>query len=83
MIYMLNKKDLSQIQKIVRTETKVIVKEETGKVIKKELAPLKKDIKIIKENVNMVIDHFDVEVLSLKGRVEKIEDHLGFITSPA
>ena len=74
MIYMLSKKDLSQIQEIVQTET--------SKVIKKEIGPLKKDIKIIKGNVNMVIDHFDVEVLSLKERVEKIEDHLGFTVSP-
>ena len=80
---MLTKTDFFQIKTIVQKETRDIVRKETKTIIRREIAPIKKDIKIIKSNVNMVIDHFDVQVLDIKGRVEKIEDHLGFTASPS
>ena len=72
---MLTKTDLSQIQSIVQTETKIIVQ--------KELAPIKKDIKIIKKNINMIIEVFDEHYLGLRARVDRIEDHLGFTAFPS
>ncbi|OGG06305.1 hypothetical protein A3D05_01345 [Candidatus Gottesmanbacteria bacterium RIFCSPHIGHO2_02_FULL_40_24] len=65
---MLNKTDLQQIQKIVRQETRKIVKE--------ELISVKKDIVQIRKNMNEIIGFFDTEYMDLRKRVERVEEHL-------
>jgi len=65
---MLNKTDLQQIQKIVRQETRKIVKE--------ELISVKKDIIQIRKNMNEIIGFFDTEYMDLRKRVERVEEHL-------
>ncbi len=73
---MLNKTDLSQIQKAVRTETKQIVKQ--------ELTPLKKDVKTLKSGVlgmkrtmGVMLDVLDREDVTIRKRVERLEEHAG------
>jgi len=52
---MLTKSDLSQIQKIVNTESK--------KVITQELKPMKEDIIQIRKNIKTIVNYFDKEYL--------------------
>ena len=65
---MLTKSDLSQIQKIVNTESK--------KVITQELKPIKEDITHIRKDIKTVLNYFDREYLQLRKRVERLENHL-------
>ena len=61
---MLTKTDLRQIDETV------------AKRIKKEIAPIKKDITKIRKGMNEIIGFFDNEYLELRKRIERIEDHL-------
>ena len=65
---MLTKSDLSQIQKIVNTESK--------KVITQELKPIKEDITHIRKDTKIIVNYFDREYLQLRKRVERLENHL-------
>lgn len=65
---MLTKTDLSQIQKIVNTESK--------KAIIQELKPLKEDITHIRKDIKTIVNYFDREYLQLRKRVERLENHL-------
>ena len=69
---MLNKTDLQHIQKIVKTE----VQQETRRIVKEELNPVKKDVTQIRKGIKAIIAFFDHEYLELRKRVERIEDHL-------
>jgi hypothetical protein len=80
---MLTSQDLSEIQKIIRKETKSIVQEETSLIVEKAMAPIKKDLKTIKSDmtqirsdVKTIVNFFDKEYLELRKRVERIEEHL-------
>lgn len=84
---MLTKQDLSQIKSIIQTETRSIVQSETRSIVQSEiekgLKPIKQDIKTMKEDItflreasNAIISYFESEYLSLRKRVERIEEHL-------
>ena len=44
--------------------------------VKKDLKDVKKRVKKIEKTVDVVIDHFDREIVGTQKRVGKIEDHL-------
>ena len=73
---MLTKSDLSQIQKVVNTETTKIVNVETKKIIVQELKPIKDDITHIRKDMKTIVNYFDKEYLQLRKRVERLENHL-------
>ena len=85
---MLTKSDLSQIQKIVQTETRKIVREETPTIVRniiteetpgivqKQLKPIKEDIAQIRKDIKFIVSFFDREYVALRRRVERIEEHL-------
>lgn len=85
---MLTQGDFSQIQKIIVSETRKIiqeetpgivrkiVQEETPKIIQKELIPIKRDIKKIKKDVDIIVTTFDRDYVFLRRRLDRLEDHL-------
>ncbi|PIY94268.1 MAG: hypothetical protein COY68_03305 [Candidatus Levybacteria bacterium CG_4_10_14_0_8_um_filter_35_23] len=64
------KKDLSDVKKDLSN-----VKKDLSNV-KKDLKDVKKRVKKIEKTVDVVIDHFDREIVGTQKRVGKIEDHL-------
>lgn len=65
---MLTKSDLQEIKKIVNDNTRKIVKE--------ELAPVKKDITSIRKDIKTIVGYFDNEYLELRKRIDRLEEHL-------
>lgn len=65
---MLTKSDLTQIQKIVNSETK--------KIVAQELKPIKEDVIHIRKDIKTIVNYFDREYLQLRKRVERLENHL-------
>jgi len=63
-------KDLSDVKKDLSD-----VKKDLSNV-KKDLKDVKKRVKKIEKTVDVVIDHFDREIVGTQKRVGKIEDHL-------
>ena len=61
---MLTKNDLEQIKEIVNSE------------LSAGLKPIKKDIKKIREDINMIVDHFDRDYLEMRARIDRIERFL-------
>ncbi len=68
---MLTKTDIKQIDNVV------------SKGIKKEISPIKKDIRTLKSDVSEIrrdiktlINYFDRKYLEIRARVERIEEHL-------
>lgn len=60
--------------------------QEIGKVIdqqlEKRLKPIKHDLRKIKGDLNTVISVFDRDVITLRKRMDRVEDHLGFSPLP-
>lgn len=75
---MLTKNDLSQIRKAVKEE---LVTHPTKNDLTKELRPIKDDITHIRKDIKAIVSFFDREYLELRRRVERIEEHLGLLTS--
>ena len=86
---MLTKQDLTQIQYVVQTETRKIVREEIKPLItdvstlktdvstlKKDMSTVKEDISQIRKDMKMIVSFFDREYLELRKRIERIELHL-------
>ena len=86
---MLTKKDLGQIGKVVEEKTgriveqKVsrIVEEKTGQIIEQKVSriveeKLTKALKPIHKQLKIIVKFFDHEVLRLRRRVTRVEDHL-------
>lgn len=73
---MLTKDDLSQIKVIVQDETRKIVKEEIDP-LKKDVKTLKIDVSVIRKDIKQIVTFFDHGYLELRERVENIEQHLG------
>lgn len=69
---MLTKNDLEQIKNIVHIEVRDQVKTQLTDGLK----PIKKDIKKISEDINMIIDHFDRDYLEMRARIDRIERFL-------
>ncbi|OGC49827.1 hypothetical protein A2716_00490 [candidate division WWE3 bacterium RIFCSPHIGHO2_01_FULL_40_23] len=75
---MLSSKDLSDIKHIVQEtfEEKIIeyhnktLKDELRKQFKKELGPIKRDLKFIREALNAAVHHFDMEIIDIKKRLD-------------
>lgn len=65
---MLDKKDIEQIRGVVQTEIRSELKE--------ELKPIKSDLAKANRNIDALIGFFDNENLSLRSRVERIEEVL-------
>ncbi len=80
---MLTKGDLSQIQKIVQSETRKIVQSETRKIVHGELKPIISDIKKIKSDISLIVRSFDRDYVVLRRRVDRIEDHLHLSSIPS
>lgn len=81
---MLTNHDLSQIKNVVHSaiqeETPAIVRkiirEETRPIIQEELQPIKKDIKKIKNDLDLVARSLDRDLMSLRKKVDKhIAEH--------
>jgi len=83
---MLTKNDLNQIRSVVKEEVKNEVADQVKmglepiakdlSDVKKDLKDVKKRVKKIEKTVDVVIDHFDREIVGTQKRVGKIEDHL-------
>lgn len=73
---MLTKLDLLQIKKIVQQE----IHQEVNP-IKKDIKTLKLDVKKIQKTIDTMLDVLDREDVTLRKRVEKIEDHLALTSS--
>lgn len=89
---MLTKQDLTAIRGIVKEEVKTIVKDEVKSAVqhevktivrqevdnalRQELTPIKKDIKKIKSDIDIIVRSFDQDYVLLRHRVDRIEDHL-------
>ncbi len=58
---MLTNEDLTKVKQLVQQETE----------------PLKKDNKVIKKTLNLIVKLFDKDYVNLRDRVDKIEDHIG------
>lgn len=65
---MLTKNDLSQIQKVVKTELVPV---------KKDIKTLKSDVKQIKTTMGTILDVLDREDVAIHKRVKRIEEHVG------
>jgi len=79
---MLTKTDLKQIegivQGVVRNETRQIIQQEL-EPIRKDTKTLKKDMRYVKKTIDIMVRMFNEDDVKLRKRVEKIEDHLGFV----
>ena len=79
---MLTKTDLKQIegivQGVVRNETRQIIQQEL-EPIRKDTKTLKKDMRYVKKTIDIMVRMFNEDNVKLRKRVEKIEDHLGFV----
>jgi len=83
---MLTKNDLNQIRSVVKEEVKNEVADQVKmglepiakdlSDVKKDLKDVKKRVKKIEKTVDVVIDHFDREIVGTQKRVGRIEDHL-------
>jgi len=83
---MLTKNDLNQIRSVVKEEVKNEVADQVKmglepiakdlSNVKKDLKDVKKRVKKIEKTVDVVIDHFDREIVGTQKRVGRIEDHL-------
>lgn len=67
---MLTNDDLQAIRGIVKEE------------ISKELKPVKKDIRTMKADINILIGHFDKNDVYIEKSVRRLETHLGFDPLP-
>lgn len=70
------RQEISKGNDSVKQELRV----ELSKQLKKEINPLKKDIKKIKSSIETLIGFFDNEYLNVDQRVKIIEKHLGLPT---
>jgi len=59
-----------------------VTKEEFNEKFAKELKPIKRDIKQIKNDLNMVIGSFDRELVYQGKRVDRLDNHLGLVKLP-
>ena len=79
---MLTKTDLKQIegivQGVVRNETRQIIQQEL-EPIRKDTKTLKRDMRYVKKTIDIMVRMFNEDDVKLRKRVEKIEDHLGFV----
>lgn len=69
---MLTQKDLSQIKKAFDER----LEKKAGPLIEKKLKPIEKNINSIKKDTSVIISFFDREVLRLRQRIDRIEEHL-------
>ncbi|OGH44442.1 MAG: hypothetical protein A3J14_03250 [Candidatus Levybacteria bacterium RIFCSPLOWO2_02_FULL_37_18] len=81
------------VQGVVRNETRQIIQQElepirkeTRQIIQQELEPirkdtktLKRDMRYVKKTIDIMVRMFNEDDVKLRKRVEKIEDHLGFV----
>ena len=77
------RQEISGVKQELRQEisgVKQELKTEFSKQLKKEISPLKKDVKKIKFDIETIIGFFDNEYLNVNQRVKKIEKHLGLPT---
>lgn len=77
---MLTKNDLLQIREIIRSETRLIIREETPpiveKIIEKKIQPLRLDISVLKLAIGKLQD----DVTILRHDVQEIREDLNVIT---
>ncbi len=69
---MLTKHDLAQIEEIVER----VVERKVEEIVEKKLAPIRRELKQIRKDLNLVIKVFDSEIYNLKNRTTRIETHL-------
>ena len=65
---MLTKADLTAIGELIDRKL--------DEKLKKELKPIKSELKLIRKNMNLVIRFFDDEITGVRKRVDRIEDFL-------
>lgn len=70
---MLTKTDLDDIRSLFQAETRKVVRDETQKIIQKEIAPIKKSISRIEKKLDKTIDYFDDKFLDHAQRVKALE----------
>jgi hypothetical protein len=78
------KNDLEAIQRIVDTgadATRIDLKNELSETIKKEIKPLKQDIRRIKKDVGVMLTSFDRRDIRPQKRVRVIENSLNIFSS--
>jgi hypothetical protein len=80
---MLNQQDLDQFKTIVAEEIgkktipiENLIDKKTS-ALEKDVGSIKTDIARIRKDINSIINFFDRDYLELRGRVERIETHLG------
>lgn len=67
------KDDLKKLEIATKNDLKNFA---TKDDLKNEISPLKSDIRKIKNDINTIIGFFDREYLSLRARVDRIEDFI-------
>ena len=79
----LSQQDLNQFKTVVAEEISKKISplealiEKKSSVLEKDVKSMKTDIARIKKDINSVINFFDRDYLELRGRVERLEKHLG------
>lgn len=74
---MLTQKDISNIsQKIGQ-----VIDAKVPKIVEKQLQPIKKDIRKIKEDLKLVTNYFDQNYLNHDIRITHLEKHVGINSS--
>lgn len=71
---MLNDSDLEKIRSVTREEIKT--------QLKIELKPIKRDLRKINGDINTVINVFDRDIITLRKRVDRVEDQMGLSPLP-
>ncbi len=71
------KDDLKAME--ARQDQKYATKDE----LKKELKPIKDDLKTVKKDTSVIIRFFDREHIKLQKRVKKVEERLGITPDPS
>jgi Skp family chaperone for outer membrane proteins len=77
---MLTPDDLHQIDETLTKRIKAElepVRKEVAKQIKEEILPIREDITHIRKDIKTIVNYFDREYLTLRNRIERIEQHLG------
>jgi hypothetical protein len=75
---MLEKSDLQQIRTIVRTEVRTEIGREIAPV-RKDVKMLKADVSKIRKDINLIIEVFDNEHIDLRNRVDQLEEKVGIV----
>lgn len=77
----LTRQDLKAVNQIVSEVVNEVVSKVVDQKLKKELRPIKKDIKEIKATQNLIIGQFDLRLNHLEKHTTHPPHHASFVTT--